>query len=114
MKKLLILSLILAGTTSLMAKDVSSTTKIIKLYSYEDGAVIKLEEAASNNSSCSYSGAGQFMSLRFDTEGSKILYSALLSAFVSDSKVRIASDGCDNIWGNNKTMNKLYRVELRK
>ena len=114
MKKIMVLLLVLGFTQTIIAKDVSPVTKIIKIYTYGDGAVIKIANPSSNKSHCKYESAGEFLSVRFRDERSKILYTALLAAFVSGSKIRVASDGCDNIWGADKSLNEIYRVELRK
>ena len=96
------------------ATDVSNVTKITKIYTYGEGAVIRLKNPTTNNSSCSYNGSGEYLAIRFNTQQGKELYSAALSAFISSTNVKIGSSGCDDIWGKSKTMNKVYRVELTK
>ncbi len=114
MKKTMVLLLVLGFTQVIMAKDVSPVTKIIKIYTYDDGAVIKIDNPSSNKSHCKYSDAGEFLAVRFKDDSSKTLYTALLTAFVSGTKIRLASDGCTDIWGADKSLNEIYRVELRK
>lgn len=114
MKNILIASLLALGLTQIIsAKSVSPATKIIKLYTYGNAAVIKIAKPAPDEG-CNYSSAGEFLALDLGAEGGKALYSALLSAFVSGSEVRLASDGCSNVWGAAKSLPEVYRVELRK
>ena len=114
MKKILIASLLALGLTQISAaKSVSPATKIIKLYTYGDAAVIKVSNPAPSEG-CTYGDAGEFLAIDVGATGGKALYSALLSAFVSNSKVRLASEGCNNVWGAAKSLPAIYRVELRK
>ena len=114
MKKILIVILLTLGLTQMVsAKSVSNATKLIKLYTYGDAAVIKVAKPAPDEG-CSYSAAGEFLAVDLSAEGGKALYSALLSAFVSGTEVRLASDGCNNVWGASKSLPEVYRVELRK
>jgi len=114
MKKILIASLLALGLTQISAaKSVSPVTTLIKLYTYGDAAVMKLANPAPDEG-CTYGAAGEFLSIDIGSEGGKVLYSAILSAFVSGSKVRIASDGCNNVWGAGKSLPQAYRIELRR
>lgn len=114
MKNILIITLLTLGLTQMVtAKSVSPATKLIKLYTYGDSAVIKIVKPAPDEG-CTYSAAGEFLAINIASEGGKALYSALLSAFISGSEVRLASDGCNNIWGATKSLPEIYRVELRK
>ena len=114
MKKLLLASLLALGLTQFAsAKTVSKATKLVKLYTYGDAAVIKIKKPAGDEG-CSYKDAGEFLAIDLSKEGGKALYSALLSAFVSNAEVRLASDGCNDVWGSSKSLPEVYRVELRK
>ena len=114
MKKILLASLLALGLTQMAAaKSVSPATKLVKLYTYGDAAVVKIAKKAPKEG-CTYSAAGEFLAIDLSAPGGKALYSALLSAFVSGAEVRLASDGCNNVWGAAKSMPEIYRVELRK
>jgi hypothetical protein len=112
MKKLVFLFIIgLIGT--LNASDITPVTKILKIYTYGDGAVIKVANPAENTEGCSYDRSGEFLALRLDTEGKKAMYSSLLSALVASRDVVIAASDCDDIWGEDNTMGSIYRVQIR-
>jgi len=114
MKKNTLLVAILATLPmGLFASSVTPTTTITKMYVYKTAAVIKVKNKA-DNEGCGYSRSGEFIAIRFGETGSKELYSAVLSAYVSGAKVQIGTSGCDNIWSGDGTMNKAYRITLVK
>ena len=92
----------------------SSKTTISKIYTYKSAAVVELHKTMKKNSGCTYGKSGKYIALRFNDEGSKQMFSAILSAYISNSKVRFGTSGCDSIWKSVGTMNKIYRVTLEK
>ncbi len=115
MKKNVLIGLIVALVPLFTFADikVSSSTTIEKIYTYKTAAVIKLSKAMAKNSGCTYDKSGQFVALRFSEEGSKEMFSALLTAKVAKQIVTIGTSGCDNIWSGDGTMNKIYRITLQ-
>jgi len=114
MKKIIISLTILAMTQVAMARDVSPLTKILKIHTYKDAAVIKIENPAPNTYNCTFSHSGEFLAIRFNDTQGREMYSAILSAYMTDTRISLISAHCDNIWGASKSMNKVYRVDLEK
>ena len=114
MKKLIIALLVLASTQIAMARDVSPLTKVVKIFTYKDAAVIRLSNPNTNKSNCTYSKSGEYLAIRFNDTQGREMYSAILAAYMSDTTISLVSSGCDSIWGASESMNKVYRVDLEK
>jgi len=114
MKKTLLALMILATTQLAMAKDTSPITKVVKIYTYKNAAVIRLATPSTNKSNCTYSKTGEYLAIRFDDTKGREMYSAVLAAYMADTTLRLVSSGCDTIWGAANSMNKVYRVDLEK
>ncbi len=108
-KGLLILIGLLLGTQVGMAK-YSANAKIIDIYAYATGAVIKLNINV-DDIGC---GKKNFMIIPNYTTTGKGIYSSTLSAFITGKHVNIgyAPGNCSDYWGAN-SLNKIYSIRLR-
>ena len=114
MKKLLITLTILAMTPFAYAGKATPSTKIIYMYTYDSGAVIRIANKDKNEYECTHSKANEYLVLRYDDKKGKEQYASLLAAYMSDRKIRLAYSGCDTLWGKNTTLPKIYRVDILK
>jgi len=114
MKKIIIALAALTMTQVATARDVSPLTKIVKIYTYKDAAVVKIENPSTNTYGCTYGNAGEYLAIRFNNTQGREMYSAILSAYMTDTRISLISAHCDNVWGSSKSMNKVYRVDLER
>ena len=112
MKKIIIALISLSMTQVAIARNTSPLTKILKIYTYKDAAVVKIESPSTNNDNCAYANAGKYLAIRFNDVEGREMYSAVLSAYMTNSTIILTSKNCDNIWGSSRSMNKVYRVDL--
>lgn len=110
MKKILIFVAIFASSQLLQA-GATPVTKIDKLYAYNGFIVVKIANPTSNSDSCTHASATTYLGLRTGTTYGKELYSALLTAYTTNAKVRLGHIGCTP-WGG--TIPKIYRIEMIK
>ena len=104
----------LLTTQAALAKGIASPiTKIIYIYTYANLAIIKIANKTTNGHGCTYSKSDEFLLVNFDDASGKEMYSAALAAFMSNSKVRLAHNGCQKWWSSD-TMPKVYRVDILK
>lgn len=111
MKKILISLAMLASTQSSMAAFTPVTT-IESLYVYDTYAIIKTNSVISNTYNCTKNNADQFLYVPVEGDGGKAKYSAVLSAYVAGSSIRLGYAGCAS-WGDG-TVSKVYGVSLYK
>jgi hypothetical protein len=114
MKKLLTTLMLLSFTQLAFAGKFTPVTTITYLYIYDSGAVVKIKNKHKNEYGCSHSRSSEFLVLRYDTNNGKEKYAALLAAYMSSSKIRLAYSGCDGLWGKDTTLPKVYRVDIVK
>lgn len=114
MKKLVFAFIAFSISQFAIARDVSPLTKILKIYTYKDAAVVKIENPSTNTYNCTYGNSGEYLAIRFNDTQGREMYSAILSAYMTDTRISLISAHCDNIWGSSKSINKVYRVDLEK
>ena len=108
MKKLIFGLLLLASTNYALAYSSTPITKIDRIFTYGEFAVLSLENGSGTAEGCS---SGDFVTFNITTEAGRILYSAALTAFTTNAKVRFGIHECFS-WGG--TIPKAYRLEMLK
>lgn len=112
MKKILLLLSIIFLTQFAYAKnEITLYTKIIYIYTYKDFAILKIANKSTNPNNCTYPRSSEFFRINYK-EGGKEMYSTVLAAFMSDTKIRLGHGNCAKGWG--KTMPLVYRVDISK
>lgn len=104
----IITAFLILGSTQLIFAGKTPITKIESITTYADYAVVKIADKTTNTDNCTHSRATEYLAISLDKKG---MYSSVLSAFVSGSKIRFAHSGCVS-WGG--TIPKVYRVDLVK
>jgi len=110
--KIITIALTILLAAPLAFAELSPITKIKRLYTYDNKALIEIEDQHANAIGCSSPKSGRYVVLNFDTTSGKEMYSAALSAFMADSKISIGFAKCQK-WGAT-TLPTAYRVELIK
>ncbi len=108
MKKLIFVLLLLASTNYAFGYSSTPVTKINRIFTYGEFAVLALENSAGTAEGCSNN---NFVTFDITTAGGRALYSATLTAFTTSAKVRFGIHGCFS-WGG--TIPKAYRLEMLK
>jgi hypothetical protein len=109
MKKLVLVTMFLVS--GLMA-GVTSITKIKDMYVYDNFIVIKMQNKHTNSNGCTSSSARDYLYVPTNTTGGNRMYSAILSAYVAQKKVRLGYSGCAQ-WGSS-TIPKVYGFSMLK
>ena len=114
MKKILIFVAIFVSSQLLQAENnVTSTpiTKINRIFAYTGLIVVEIANSTTNSDSCTHGSAGTFLGLPTGTTYGKEIYSAIMTAYTTDGKVRFGHSGCTE-WGG--SIPKIFRIEMRK
>ena len=108
MKKLIFVLLVLTSTNYALAYSTTVITKIDRIFTYGEFAVLSLENSTGDDEGCS---KNDFVTFDITTTGGRTLYSAALTAFTTSAKVRFGVHECFD-WGG--TIPKAYRLEMLK
>ena len=87
-------------------------TKIKRIYTYDEGAVIITLNSSENEDGCTADESNSYFVIRFDTDGGREKFSAALSAYISQQQINLGYSGCDDIWGASKTLPYVYRINM--
>ena len=68
--------------------------------------------SSGNEDGCTAEDSNSYFVIRFDEVGGKEKFSATLTAYISQQKIRLGYRGCDDIWGVSKTLPYVYRVDM--
>jgi hypothetical protein len=93
-KTILTLCIMLLTTQFASALGQTPVTKVKYMSVYPDAVFIQLENKHNNEDGCSHSRADEFVRLNMESEGSKVLYSSVLTSYTTGAKIVIAFDGC--------------------
>ena len=104
-------ALLMLTSHSLVASEQIPRDRTIEyIQVYKSTVFIHLDKQHKNTDNCTHKVAKDTVALALDTE-SKEIYSAILSARVSGTKIGFGVGGCQS-WGPSGTVPKIYRVDL--